>query len=83
MAGKTLPAMSSPALRRAFLDYFQGREHAIVPRTAIVSAPRIDVLPTTSCMLPVRRVNRGATPAWLTVHESTATATFAVSEVGA
>ena len=59
MPGKTQPAMSSAALRRAFLDYFRGREHAIVPSAPIVPANDPTLLFTNAGMVQFKDVFLG------------------------
>ncbi len=59
MPGKTQPAMSSPALRRAFLDYFRGRQHAIVPSGPIVPQNDPTLLFTNAGMVQFKDVFLG------------------------
>ncbi|MCA1854205.1 MAG: alanine--tRNA ligase, partial [Beggiatoa sp.] len=59
MPGKTQPALSSPALRRAFLDYFQGRKHAIVPSGPIVPQNDPTLLFTNAGMVQFKDVFLG------------------------
>ncbi|MGH8585213.1 MAG: alanine--tRNA ligase, partial [Gammaproteobacteria bacterium] len=51
--------MSSPALRRAFLDYFRGREHAIVPSGPIVPQNDPTLLFTNAGMVQFKDVFLG------------------------
>ncbi|MDQ3773822.1 MAG: alanine--tRNA ligase [Pseudomonadota bacterium] len=51
--------MSSPALRRAFLDYFRGREHAIVPSGPLVPQNDPTLLFTNAGMVQFKDVFLG------------------------
>ena len=51
--------LSTPDIRKAFLDYFQARDHEVVPSSALVPANDPTLLFTNAGMVQFKDVFRG------------------------